>query len=139
MFVRTASAFLCILFAFATLAAAIPKNRRWDTTSATPIPATTTVTVTAAAPTVTVTVDQCNTGSVQCCNVVTQAGSPLGNLLLGLLGIVVSDLDVLLGADCTPLSIGEVLGGATCSATPVCCEDNSVDTLISIGCIVIIL
>lgn len=55
-----------------------------------------------------------------------QAGGPIGKTILGLLGIVVADLDVLLGAQCSPLSIVGVLSGQTCSATPICCENNSI-------------
>ena len=61
-----------------------------------------------------------------------QAKDPVGQVLLGLLGVVVSDLDVLLGAHCSPLSIGDILGGAACSATPVCCENNAVVSILSL-------
>ena len=73
--------------------------------------------------------------------------------LLGLLGIVVEGLDGLIGANCSPLVVGQ-----DCSNTPVCCENSgdvsasnvgstlpaltigmllSQGNLISIGCIVI--
>ncbi|CAL1710922.1 unnamed protein product [Somion occarium] len=103
----------------------------------TPPPTTTTVTVTAPAATVTA-VNQCNTGSIQCCNQVVTADSGLGGLLLGLLNIVVTDLNVLLGVECDPITvIGG--GGSACDAHPVCCENKSIGGLISIGCIPIII
>ena len=59
------------------------------------------------------------------CLMRTQAGSGLGGILLGLLNIVVTDLNILLGVDCNPLS-GVGIGGNTCDAHPVCCENNAV-------------
>ena len=55
-----------------------------------------------------------------------QAGSAAGAALLGLLGVVVQDLNVLLGLDCSPISVVGVGSGSECSASPVCCENNDV-------------
>ncbi|EIN05028.1 fungal hydrophobin, partial [Punctularia strigosozonata HHB-11173 SS5] len=84
-------------------------------------------------PTTTQPASQCNTGSIQCCNSVQKATDPSASALLGLLGIVLSDVDVLVGLTCSPISVIGA-GGNSCSANPVCCEDNS-SSLISIGCI----
>ncbi|EJD01687.1 fungal hydrophobin [Fomitiporia mediterranea MF3/22] len=101
--------------------------------SPTKIAPTTTVTVTATA-TTTEPASQCNTGPIQCCNTVTTAGDSAAAGILGLLGIVVQDLDILVGLTCTPITIIGT-GGASCNAHPVCCEDNSHGDLISIGCV----
>ncbi|KAK1232000.1 hypothetical protein PQX77_004867 [Marasmius sp. AFHP31] len=78
----------------------------------------------------------CNTGPIQCCNSVTKAKDAGAGVLglLGLLGIVLNDVNVLLGLQCSPIT---VIGGGNggCNASPVCCENNSVGGLISIGCI----
>ncbi|KAH9846232.1 fungal hydrophobin [Lenzites betulinus] len=79
----------------------------------------------------------CNTGPIQCCNSVGKANDDVFSAILGLLGMVL-DPDVLVGVTCSPLS-GVGVGGSSCSATPVCCENNSEGGLISIGCIPIIL
>ncbi|CDO77000.1 hypothetical protein BN946_scf184298.g27 [Trametes cinnabarina] len=79
----------------------------------------------------------CNTGPIQCCNQVGKANEGLFGSILGLLGIIV-DPDVLVGLQCSGIS-GVGVGGSSCSATPVCCENNSEGGLISIGCIPIIL
>lgn len=55
-----------------------------------------------------------------------QASSVAGGLLLGLLGIVLNDLNVLLGLDCSPISVVGVGSGSACSANVVCCENNAV-------------
>ena len=77
-------------------------------------------------------------------------------LLLGLLGIVVNGVDVLLGINCSPLSVIGIGSGNACSSNAVCCENNNVVStntalhdgsnsaflqggLLSIGCIPIIL
>ncbi|EAU87424.1 CoH1 [Coprinopsis cinerea okayama7 len=76
---------------------------------------------------------QCNTGPIQCCNTVTQASNPVAGLLLGLLGIVLQDLNVLVGLTCSPISIIG-LPGNSCNAQPVCCQNNNFNGLIAIGC-----
>ncbi len=69
--------------ALLTLAAATPLVARTD-----PIPAS-----------------QCNTGPVQCCQTVQKAGDSPAKTLIGLLGIVVENLDVVVGLTCSPLSV----------------------------------
>ncbi|KAI0823783.1 fungal hydrophobin [Trametes gibbosa] len=76
----------------------------------------------------------CTTGAIQCCDSTETAGSAAGVALLGLLGIVLQDLTVLLGVNCSPISVIGV-GGGTCDAQTVCCEDNSHGGLVSIGCL----
>ncbi|KAJ3876757.1 hydrophobin 2 [Lentinula edodes] len=81
--------------------------------------------------------DTCSTGPIQCCNDVQSAKSSGAAAILGLLGIVLQDLDVLVGLDCSPITVIG-LGSSSCSAQAVCCEDNS-SSLISIGCLPITL
>ncbi|KAI0635188.1 fungal hydrophobin [Trametes polyzona] len=81
----------------------------------------------------------CSTGPVQCCNSTVDADSASGNLLLGLLGIVLGDLTGLIGLNCSPLSVVGVGSGNACSSNAVCCTNNNVGGLISIGCLPITL
>ena len=67
----------------------------------------------------------CTTGPIQCCQSTTTAGAPAAAAILGLLGVVVQDLNVLLGLDCSPISVVGVGSGSACSAQTVCCENNS--------------
>ncbi|KAI0750090.1 fungal hydrophobin-domain-containing protein, partial [Daedaleopsis nitida] len=76
----------------------------------------------------------CTTGPVQCCNQVKEPTDSSLTGILGLLGIVVGDLTGLVGVGCSPIT-GVGVGGGTCSSHTVCCENNSVGGLISIGCI----
>ncbi|KAF9005092.1 fungal hydrophobin-domain-containing protein [Cyathus striatus] len=99
----------------------------------TTVPVTTTVTFTAPPTTTTIAPSQCNTGSIQCCDSVQSASSSAVSSLLGLLGVVIQDLTVLVGITCSPLSIVGI-GGNSCTAQPVCCENNSFNGLIAIGC-----
>ncbi|CDO75028.1 hypothetical protein BN946_scf184640.g3 [Trametes cinnabarina] len=77
----------------------------------------------------------CSTGAIQCCEQTTSANSASGAAILGLLGIVLQDLNVLLGLNCSPVSVVGVGGSNACSANAVCCEDNSHGGLVSIGCL----
>ncbi|KAF9257596.1 fungal hydrophobin [Marasmius fiardii PR-910] len=71
---------------------------------------------------------------VQCCQQTTQASDPAAAAVLGLLGIVLQDLNVLVGLNCSPIT---VIGGGNgpCSGTTVTCTDNSHGGLINIGCV----
>jgi hypothetical protein len=63
-----------------------------------------------------------STSSAQCCQNVTNSSSikstdPLG-LLLGLLGVSLSNLNVPIGTGCTPI---DILGGVSCNTNTVQC------------------
>ncbi|KAI0806667.1 fungal hydrophobin-domain-containing protein [Fomes fomentarius] len=81
----------------------------------------------------------CSTGPVQCCNSLESAHSAAGSTILALLGVVVQDVTAKVGLGCSPVSVVGVGSGNACSATPVCCQNNNVGGLISVGCIPIIL
>ncbi|KAF9061186.1 hypothetical protein BDP27DRAFT_1489741 [Rhodocollybia butyracea] len=123
MFSRISTIAFYILFAFTLLAAASPAVEKRN------VP-TTTVTVTTPAPTPT-SATQCSTGAIQCCTQTLDQESFLGSFILNALQIAVEGVDLLLGLDCTGL---DVLGG-TCTAQSVCCENNALGGLISVGCI----
>ncbi|KAK2467155.1 hypothetical protein APHAL10511_000704 [Amanita phalloides] len=76
----------------------------------------------------------CSTGPVQCCNS-TQSSKNLGSLssLLGLLGINVSNLTGLVGVTCSPITVIGA-GGNSCNAQTVCCENNSFNGVVALGC-----
>jgi hypothetical protein len=157
MFPRIYRAIFYVLFISTILAAAIPtgnddKPDKPDkpekppvtttvtkppvTTTVTKPPVTSTVTVTAPAPTATQPAGDCAVDHLSCCNSVVPADSKDAALILGLLGIVVQGVDVLVGLTCTPITVIGIGNGA-CSATPVCCEDNSFKGLINIGCVIV--
>ncbi|KAF9257582.1 fungal hydrophobin [Marasmius fiardii PR-910] len=70
----------------------------------------------------------------RCCEQVQQANSAAAAGVLATLGIVLQDLNVLVGLNCSPIT---VVGGGNgaCSQTTVNCVDNSHGNLISIGCV----
>ncbi|KAI0746813.1 fungal hydrophobin-domain-containing protein [Daedaleopsis nitida] len=77
----------------------------------------------------------CSTGPLQCCNQVQSATDPATSALLGLLGVVVQGVDVLVGLDCSPINAIGVGSGNSCNANVVCCQNNSVGGLVSVGCL----
>ncbi|KAL0954487.1 hypothetical protein HGRIS_003455 [Hohenbuehelia grisea] len=77
---------------------------------------------------------QCNTGPVQCCNSSGKASDASIAKTLGLLGVVVQDVAALVGVGCSPISVIGV-GGDSCSASPLCCENNSFHGLVALGCV----
>ncbi|KAK7037505.1 hypothetical protein VNI00_010997 [Paramarasmius palmivorus] len=76
---------------------------------------------------------QCNTGSIQCCNSVQNAGDKSVAGILALLGVVVQDVNALVGVTCTPITVIGA-GGNSCSAQPVCCTNNSFNGVVALGC-----
>ncbi|KAK7054482.1 hypothetical protein VNI00_003680 [Paramarasmius palmivorus] len=76
---------------------------------------------------------QCDVGEVQCCNNVAKAGDPKVSDALGLLDIIVQDVNVPIGLNCDPITVIGV-SGTSCAAQPVCCEKNNFNGLIAIGC-----
>ncbi|KAF5348085.1 hypothetical protein D9758_010062 [Tetrapyrgos nigripes] len=76
---------------------------------------------------------QCNTGNLQCCNSVQSSNTGLVSGLLGLLGVVLGAVDAQVGVTCSPISVIGV-GGNSCTAQPVCCENNSFNGIVALGC-----
>ncbi|RDX48976.1 fungal hydrophobin [Lentinus brumalis] len=68
----------------------------------------------------------------ECCKTLTTASDPAAAGIIALLGIVVQDLTVGVGLNCSPIT---VIGNSGCSDTTVTCTDNSHGGLISIGCV----
>ncbi|KAF8969406.1 fungal hydrophobin-domain-containing protein [Flammula alnicola] len=77
--------------------------------------------------------DQCNTGSIQCCNSVQSASTPSVATLLGLLGIAAQGVTGLVGVTCSPIT-GVGVSGTSCSAQPVCCTNDSFNGVVALGC-----
>ncbi|KAI0643539.1 fungal hydrophobin [Trametes meyenii] len=76
----------------------------------------------------------CSTGPIQCCESVERAGSADAANILKSIGVVVQDVNAMVGLTCTPINVVGVGSGSSCSANAVCCENNSFGGLISIGC-----
>ncbi|KAG2754306.1 hydrophobin-1 precursor [Suillus brevipes Sb2] len=77
---------------------------------------------------------QCNTGSIQCCESVSKSGH--GSVLDELLSVLNIDIpfDTNCGVSCSPISVIGGGSGANCNQEPVCCENNSYNGLVNIGC-----
>ncbi|KAI0753519.1 fungal hydrophobin [Daedaleopsis nitida] len=79
--------------------------------------------------------DSCTTGAIQCCESVQSANSTAVAPILGALGIVVQDVTGLVGLSCSSINVVGVGSGNACNANTVCCENNAVGGLISLGCL----
>ncbi|KAK7041464.1 hypothetical protein VNI00_009331 [Paramarasmius palmivorus] len=89
---------------------------------------------TLAAATTKIPASQCNPGHLQCCNSSQLASEPPVSTILGPLGVVVQDLNVLVGITCSPINVIGT-GGTSCNAEPLCCENNNFNGLIAVGCV----
>lgn len=63
-------------------------------------------------------VGECNTGSLQCCNTVAPASDLSPATLAGLLGVVISGLDVVVGLECTSIPIVGIDASNTWCVSP---------------------
>ncbi|KAF5315364.1 hypothetical protein D9619_007111 [Psilocybe cf. subviscida] len=76
---------------------------------------------------------QCNVGQLACCNSVESSESPAASLLLGLLGVVLDGVVTQVGITCTPPTVIGI-AGQSCTTQAVCCENNSFNGVIAVGC-----
>ncbi|EEB92853.1 hypothetical protein MPER_08575 [Moniliophthora perniciosa FA553] len=53
--------------------------------------------------------------------------------LFGVLGVVVQGVTGQVGVTCSPISI-LALGGNSCNAQTVCCENNNFNGIVALGC-----
>ena len=58
-------------------------------------------------------VGQCNTGQIQCCQQVAPASDVNPALLDGLLGVVIQDVNVIVGLQCTSVNVIGIESGNT--------------------------
>ncbi|KZT70588.1 fungal hydrophobin [Daedalea quercina L-15889] len=111
---------LFIVSSLALVAAATPWNQNQPTTTITDT----------ALPTATM-VSQCNTsGEPQCCQITTTADSTAGADILGLLRIIVEDIEEVIGIGCSPITVGQ-----SCSYEPVCCDESGYGDSVALGCV----
>ncbi|KXN91786.1 Hydrophobin-3 [Leucoagaricus sp. SymC.cos] len=56
---------------------------------------------------------------------ITPASDPSVGTLAGLLGITLGPITGLVGLNCNPISAIVSIGGDSCSAQPMCCDNNN--------------
>ncbi|KAJ2923450.1 hypothetical protein H1R20_g13642, partial [Candolleomyces eurysporus] len=81
-------------------------------------------------------VSQCNDGSVMCCNQVQDAKAldkNFENLIQGIGGNA-SNLQGLVGANCSPVNVMAGGTGGSCSGQQLCCQNNHNNGLVATGC-----
>ncbi|KAF9561683.1 fungal hydrophobin [Agrocybe pediades] len=79
-------------------------------------------------------VDSCNTGAVQCCDQIFPAESEQANWLGGLVGATVGAITAGVGLSCVPITVIGVGSGGQCASQPVCCTENHMNGLVTLGC-----
>ncbi|KAL1721390.1 hydrophobin 6 [Schizophyllum commune] len=78
--------------------------------------------------------DQCSSGTLQCCESTTKSSDIDRVHLSSLLGVDVGSITGLIGKNCSPVSVVGVGAGSTCDAQTVCCDGDSFDGLVNLGC-----
>jgi len=79
--------------------------------------------------------NSCNTGPVQCCDSVQDSKSLAASEpgLFGLITALVGPITAQVGLTCSPIS-ALAIAGNSCSSQPVCCENNSFNGVVALGC-----
>ncbi|KAF4585058.1 NADH:ubiquinone oxidoreductase [Pleurotus pulmonarius] len=75
---------------------------------------------------------RCNTESVKCCNRSEDAETFKKSALAALIPIEIGDITGKVYSQCSPI-VG-LIGGSSCSAQTVCCENAKFNGLVNIGC-----
>ncbi|OCH87289.1 fungal hydrophobin [Obba rivulosa] len=70
-----------------------------------------------------------------CCQSVGAANSDPIATILGGLGVVVQDINAIVGVNCSPITVIGVGSGNACSGTTVSCSSNELGGLVQIGCV----
>ncbi|KDR72954.1 hypothetical protein GALMADRAFT_142657 [Galerina marginata CBS 339.88] len=78
--------------------------------------------------------NQCNSGNLQCCNLVQSSSSSVVGQLIDSLGILIDGGEALVGIACTPIDILGLSQGS-CHSQPVCCQNNDFHGVVAIGCV----
>ncbi|PIL23073.1 hypothetical protein GSI_14381 [Ganoderma sinense ZZ0214-1] len=78
---------------------------------------------------------KCNTGSLHCCNTVDKSSDSSVTGGLSLLSVFFKEIDAAIDLQCSPINVIGVGSSSSCNAQPVCCENNAVGGLVSVGCI----
>ncbi|KAF8997848.1 fungal hydrophobin-domain-containing protein [Cyathus striatus] len=76
---------------------------------------------------------QCNTGSLHCCQSVQSASSQSVAKLLALLGVPVQGVNAQVGLTCTPVTVIGIAGN-NCDAQPACCTGQNYNGAVVLGC-----
>ncbi|OCH87287.1 fungal hydrophobin [Obba rivulosa] len=75
------------------------------------------------------------TSSGSCCEQVGEASSqPIAGILNNL-GVVIQDINAIVGVECSPITVVGVGSGSACSGTAVSCSSNELNGLVQIGCV----
>ncbi|KAK0200383.1 hydrophobin 2 [Desarmillaria ectypa] len=131
-----ARTFTSIIFAFAVFATFATAGCTPTTTTKV---VTSTVSTTATITATPIPASQCSTANMQCCDALERADSTPVGVILGLIGVVLQDLEALVGITCSPISIIGIGQGTKCANQAVCCQNNTFNGLIAIGCVPIII
>ncbi|KAH7917802.1 fungal hydrophobin [Leucogyrophana mollusca] len=78
--------------------------------------------------------NQCNTGSIQCCNNYQSSSQVQQAGIASILSVLVGDIGAGVASGCSPLTVVGTGSGANCNQEPVCCTDNKFNGLINVGC-----
>jgi len=75
-------------------------------------------------------VSQCNTGSVQCCDILTNSNNPVLDLLEGLLPLgTIIDPTLIVGLTCSVINLGN-----PCNE-PICCGASTQTGILDVNCV----
>ncbi|KAF8548511.1 hydrophobin [Imleria badia] len=78
-------------------------------------------------------VNECDTGSIQCCSSTIDSSTTFIDELFGYLGLPPPAGGTQVGFTCSPITVGGSGSGSTCVQQPVCCNGNIFNG-ISTGC-----